>query len=482
MVNSAKSSSPRSPLAELYRQMLHYVSAGAVTAAAGYGLTAVLSRVLSTSEFGAFALFMAVASFVGSVSGWNFRGALQRFYLEDSEEFPSFVRTVISALSVWNVSAIVLVWVFRVPLSGWIGLDGGVLFVGFLVGVLRVPWNLMWKVLVAQLRSQLFQRLSIARDISTAVLVAAVAVLSSDGNASGLVVWAMLFITALWGGAMGRWLLLLGKHGTLKTEHLTYALRFGAPLVPSAVAGVALNLFDRVVINQIEGEAATGVYSFAYNVGMVMNLGVMGVQSALSPIFIRLRHKEAYEELEDTVIRSVKILFCLAAVLVLYSREAAWMLGNSDYHGGLAIVPYVVLGYLALAFASLYSLYGVYRKKTEWQALATIVAGTLNVVLNYVFVPRFGYMAAAWTTFASFLILLFINLATAKWVFREHIIRPSRWLPALIVATATLPLVDRAMTLLLDQGWGGAWSLKIAGTVLVGGYAWRILREHRAMP
>ena len=51
----------------------------------------------------------------------------------------------------------------------------------------------------------------------------------------------------------------------------------------------------------------------------------------------------------------------------------------------------------------------LHEKKTRYVSLGTMAAALLNLGLNFLFVPRYGFSAAAYTTFASFLTLLLIH-------------------------------------------------------------------------
>jgi O-antigen/teichoic acid export membrane protein len=423
-----------------------YFSAGVATALSGYGIVAVLTRLLDPAEFGVFTLFQAVASFIGAVAGWNFRGAAQRYYLEDPDDYPSFVRTTTLFLLASNVVLVAIVWWLRAPLGAWLDLEGWVIFFGVLVGVARVPWNLMWKVLVAQMRSGLYSKLSVVRDASAFVAVASGAWLYVDaGRGEYGAVLGMVVISATLALGTATWLFLLGRTGGFRAEHLRYALVYGVPLIPSTVAAMLLTLFDRIVIQQELGVEQTGIYSFAYNIGMVMSVGVLAMTQAIGPIFTRLRDQGAYEEIETTVVRMMRLLFAVSIGLTLFAREAAWVLGDERFFGGIQIVPWVVLGYFAHAFSGVYAMYPAYLKKTWWNASGVILAGTSNAALNLWLIPIYGLEAGAWTTFGSFVLLLGWNVFVGRWILKERIVRLRRWALWFVAALVLLPGIEWVM-------------------------------------
>ena len=51
-----------------------------------------------------------------------------------------------------------------------------------------------------------------------------------------------------------------------------------------------------------------------------------------------------------------------------------------------------------------------FKKKTIGMAIASAVAASVNLLLNWIFIPRYGYLAAAYTTLVGYLCLLCIHM------------------------------------------------------------------------
>jgi O-antigen/teichoic acid export membrane protein len=66
----------------------------------------------------------------------------------------------------------------------------------------------------------------------------------------------------------------------------------------------------------------------------------------------------------------------------------------------------------------MYVNYAFYEKKTKYIAAITIITGVLNVLLNYLLIPKFGYVAAAWTTLISYIVLFLLHYINVKWVIK----------------------------------------------------------------
>jgi O-antigen/teichoic acid export membrane protein len=101
-------------------------------------------------------------------------------------------------------------------------------------------------------------------------------------------------------------------------------------------------------------------------------------------------------------------------------------------------------------------------------------------VVNYVFIPRYGYMASAWATFLCYGSMMAMSYFWGQRVYRV----PYAWkkLSAYMVIVAAMYFVFKALT--------GVWSSRVFGlglaTVFMGAYAVFILqverREFRRLP
>lgn len=65
-----------------------------------------------------------------------------------------------------------------------------------------------------------------------------------------------------------------------------------------------------------------------------------------------------------------------------------------------------------------------YSKKTIYIMLGTSVAAVLNVVLNYIFIQVFGFVAAAYTTLAAYIVYLILHLVISRKLMGYFIVTP----------------------------------------------------------
>ena len=195
-------------------------------------------------------------------------------------------------------------------------------------------------------------------------------------------------------------------------DYIKFALTFNLPLLAHYLAQYALRSTDKIMITNFIGEGATGIYSLATTVANISMLAWTAMSASLTPyVYSHVKNKD-YKSVNRIVIM-VEILFAVCCIIVaLIGPEIIVFLGSQKYMSGVLLIPPIAASSLLTAVYSFYSSIAFYYHKTVSTALMTIIAALINVALNYISIPKFGIVAAAYTTEIAYLvytILHFIN-------------------------------------------------------------------------
>jgi O-antigen/teichoic acid export membrane protein len=172
-------------------------------------------------------------------------------------------------------------------------------------------------------------------------------------------------------------------------------------------------------------------------------------------------YKVAGEEKAPETYARILTYIALASVyvslaLTLFAPLLVSTISPPAYARAHRIIP-------AVAFS--YALYGMYfvftaglniTKRTYYFPLIVGFAAALNVTLNLVLIPRYGMMAAAWTTFASYLILALLTCLCARRFYRVDY----EYGRLIKLAAALLAVLAAGQATIRIAGvWGAAWRL-----------------------
>lgn len=188
-------------------------------------------------------------------------------------------------------------------------------------------------------------------------------------------------------------------------------LLFGLPTVPAAVSQMILQVSDRIVVGEYCGRDVLGLYSVNYKLGIPMLLFVTLFEYAWKPFYLTHFEDKDAKELFSRVFTYFVLcstLVFLGSALFLTDIVQLPSIGgkliNPVYYEGMSIIP-IVLG--AYFFSGIYNNFAVgiqISKKTKYFLYSLVTAGLVNLLLNIVFIPVFGYKTAAWTTLIGYLI------------------------------------------------------------------------------
>lgn len=106
--------------------------------------------------------------------------------------------------------------------------------------------------------------------------------------------------------------------------------------------------------------------------------------------------------------------------LILFGREIAMILAKSTFYDALDAIPPVVMGYIFYSLYNMYSRNLEFAKKTIYSSIIVLIAGVVNILLNALFIPTYGILAAAYNTTASYALMSILGWIVSKFIIRSH--------------------------------------------------------------
>ena len=205
---------------------------------------------------------------------------------------------------------------------------------------------------------------------------------------------------------------LLGRR-FMSLSILREVLLYSAPGVGIATVASSLVLSDRYLIAWYSGAYDVAVYSIAYTIGnQGMELITAVLLGAGDPIAMRMWEEQGAVKAHPylgQLLRYYSLLAIPAVVgLAVLGRQLIPILSTGAYTEGWPVIGYVAVGVLFCGYAQIVSRLFFFRKQTLTPLFIYGSAAGANILLNVLLIPRFGYMAAAWSTVASYVLLLLI--------------------------------------------------------------------------
>lgn len=406
----------------------------------------IFSRLLSTTDYGLFNTYHAYesvfASFVGLALYMSLKNAKYRFGKEYHNYISSLLLINVIAFIAWEFLALTLYPIYK----NAIGLSFSIVFIliihCFCSSVLAY-YNMYLSLSYSYKRYMIIAFVNAAANIVASIFLITT-VFSGNryvgrvlGTVIPLVPIAIYIVYQFWRKVRPR----------INLEYWKFGLKYSVPLIPHAVSQVIMNQFDRIMINNMVNASSAGIYSFAYNIYLIIEVTKGSLDNVWSAWFYEKYNSNDYDGIRKASSTYVLGMFCFVTIIILIAPELIKILGTNDYYDAAYLVaPICVAGF----FSFLYSLptqVEYYHEKTHYISIGTVAAALLNIVLNYFFIRKYGYIAAAYTTEFTYLIYFIIHYCIAKRIAGKDLFNGLY----LLIVSIVIIMLGIISTLLVDE-------------------------------
>lgn len=196
-------------------------------------------------------------------------------------------------------------------------------------------------------------------------------------------------------------------------EYWKFALAFNIPLVPYYLSQVVLNQADRIMINSLDSAASAGLYSAAYALASIMQFLHAAINNGYIPWQFKTMQKGNSQKVKNvSSILTIMISVAYSAA-VFCAPEIMHIFAAKEYYEAIYCIPPVVMGIFMQWITQLFINTEFYYEKNRTLSITSIVAAVINIILNAIAIPRFGYVAAAYTTLICYTINVVFHATVA---------------------------------------------------------------------
>lgn len=457
-------------LRRISRNSLLYTGTSVLQKGVSFLLLPLYTRHLSPADYGIISVVSSLGAIISALTMMSLHAAISRFYFVYRDR-PDVLREF------WG-TAITLVLCVSLAGGVLLLLTGAVVLAPFHAGIPFWPYVALGMASVAlqplstiymailQVREQggRYAFHSVVQFALTVMLVLGFVVLlgwdASGPLSASLLVTAAYFAYALYA-------LRHDFRFCINRSFAREALRYSLPLVPHNVASQVTGASDRVLLNQLAGTAASGLYNIGAQFGGLMSFVADGVNRAFVPVAMSAMQDgsaEALNHLRRTALVLVAAMSLTASGVALFAPELLKVFTAERFHEAHVVVPFIAFGFV---FGALYyvfvNIFFYQPRLTRFVAVCTVAGALLNIGLNYALIRAFGLHGAA-------LAMLCTQAAVAAGV--AILARPHelvRWDYRDLFAA---PFVCLALTLV---ALGAVHGDSLASAVLQKAFAWSLL-------
>lgn len=203
-------------------------------------------------------------------------------------------------------------------------------------------------------------------------------------------------------------LILKEARPTVNTEYWKYVMRISLPAIIGSVSAMIMQQCDKVMITSISGAESTAAYALIYNIGYILYAVQQATNGAWQAWIYSTMESKKYGNIKDVQEWYMFFILVLATGLYMISPEIVKLLSPPSYWHFEYVVPFIVGSYLMLMYSMNMAIIQ-YEKRTDISSVIVVVAAAINIILNYLLIPKFGGVGAAYTSVISYLFIFVIS-------------------------------------------------------------------------
>lgn len=443
----------------------------------------IIAAALSPKAFGALELISTITALLGLAMNCGLTNSLQRFYWDKDTK-----STMLSAI----VTSGFYVEVF----FGFVAILAGLVAIPFILPSIHSDgWPLTWVALFSALLVMVFSQLcnyilDVIRlhfapwrffilALTSRVITIAFGVLSvvlfGLGIDGLLAAQALVFILVL---PLGLWLIRKDfKPRHFATSWMKEMVKFGYPFIFASMAYWLFGTIDRWMLASMTTVEEVGIYSVAFKFSSIVMFVSAAFGQAWAPVAIKLQtdHPEQYRAIYGQV-----LLFLLYVMLIvgggvaLFSGEAISIIMPLEYHASALSLAILCFAIILQATQQITAIGISIEKKTYMFARLAWLTALVNLIINWLMIPRYGAAGAAWATLFSYIVL------TSSYLYCTQRLHPIliQWRPLIILLILSCLLAIVSVTFISMEVTLYIFLFKAALAAFCLFVGWRVLPLH----
>ena len=393
-----------------------YTIANFILRGAVFLTTPIFTRILSKSDIGIFSNYSSWISILIIIFTLEIPASLNLARFDFKDKLDEYISSSLLLSTCFTALFFVLGLIFKDFFIQYIGVSDSAYYLIFAYILLfpalemyQLKWRIQYKYKLSVLLSILSTLLSLAFSLLLTFLM--------DNKLNGRIYGFYLPIVAI---DLVFYIFVFIRCPRVNIKYWPYILKISFPLVWHLLATQLLQSSDRIMITNMCGEEYNAIYTVAGTCSIIPQVLWASMNNAWSPWAYEQMELQNYDKLRRASIPYSLFFGFVTFCLLLIGPEILFLLGGEEYMVGLKLMPVLIISYVFQFMYSLFVNIEFYHRKQYIIALSTIIAAAVNVALNLIFIPVFGYEAAAYTTLVGYVLMFIIHFCVVKFYLKAN--------------------------------------------------------------
>ncbi|KAA6342553.1 hypothetical protein EZS27_009696 [termite gut metagenome] len=198
-------------------------------------------------------------------------------------------------------------------------------------------------------------------------------------------------------------------------------LNYSFPILILGVVGILNQTIDKIIFpflfegsDSNQAHAQLGIYGAATKIAMILAMFTQAFRYAYEPFVFGKNKEKDNRPMYASAMKFFIIFALLAFLAVMFYLDILRYIIKPDYWSGLKVVPIVMAAEICMGIYFNLSFWYKLIDQTRWGAYFSVIGCAFIVLLNVVFVPKYGYVACAWAGLAGYAVITALSYCVGQ--------------------------------------------------------------------
>ncbi|ERM59218.1 oligosaccharide flippase family protein [Vibrio cyclitrophicus] len=370
-------------------------------------MTKYYTSVLSPSDFGILAMYLVMFKYITVFCSMDMQSGSTRLYFDyEGKEKHEYINTI--AILITIISAIVFVFgiLLQSFISPWIEIEGYSSYILVIFsGIISVYVAFFTRILINEQKSSFVMKNTLMQTFfnhSTSFYL--MHIMQNGifarllGQSIGLVASFFLVYKDLGKVELTKFYFCFNKSMAKETIKLSF------PTMLATLQTLIFSYLDRIFLKHFNGDHAVGVYSLGFILGQGISIIYESIAQAILPkVYSGLNedYEKSRSELETFSFYYYIALLVITISTAYLSPFIIKFFSNDNYIDSSLVLPFIVVGFMIAGFYKIPALMLSFHKLVWFYPILAFTSFGVNAVLNWLLIPSFGVLGAAFSSFVG---------------------------------------------------------------------------------
>ena len=198
--------------------------------------------------------------------------------------------------------------------------------------------------------------------------------------------------------------------------------KYAFPLLVIGFAFAMNEMFGRILMNYLLPEEIAfneiGVYSASIKLAILLSLFVQAFRYAAEPFFFAQEKEKNSKKVYAQVMKYFVIVMLLASLGILLYIDVIKLVLGREFRSAIGVIPILLSAYIFIGIFYNLSFWYKLTNKTIYGAILALGGTLITIILNFILIPKYGYVGSAWATFACYLSMMIASYLWGRKVYK----------------------------------------------------------------